>query len=326
MTSIKKYRVDENQILLVMTGFSCNDNCIMCSTKPKSLDFPDRSTKEIISDLINGRKQGYVRIEFTGGEPTIRKDILYLVKKARDLGYRDIGLSTNGRMLSYDKFSKAIYNNGLRRINVSLYGYNSKTHDSITRTPRSFEQTIQGVKNFSKYSDVSITINTVVFKLNYNILSKIAKFVLSLGIKYWNLLDLIPDGYAKINYKYLSVDSLIDLSRNLNKLSNIIPLFSSVTFFDFPLCLFSQNFRRIPNVSFISAQGRIEITKQIGYKPKRFSVVKKSQVNDIHKRRLKVCNQCKFRNSCGGIWKDYIKIHGGDEIKVLASKNKCLQA
>ena len=320
-----KQKIDRNQILLVMTGFSCNDNCIMCSTKPKSKDFPDRPTEEIIDDVIKGRKKGYVRIEFTGGEPTIRKDILYLVKKAKELGYQDIGLSTNGRMLSYKNFCQEIYDKGVKRVNVSLYGYDSKTHNAITRTPGSFKQTVQGIKNFLNYPDTIVTVNTVVFKMNYKYLDRIAKFVLSLGIKFWNPLDLIPDGYAQKNYKYLSVDSLTELSERLNDLEGVVSSFDSVTFFDFPLCLFSQEFRNISNVSFVSARGRIEITNQIGYHPKRFNVTKESKVIDIHKKRLDICKKCRFYNSCGGVWKEYLKIHGGNEIGILASKNKCLQ-
>ena len=78
------------RVWLIMTGFSCNNNCVMCSTKPKAKFNPDRSTKDILKDLRKGKNQGYKRVEFTGGEPTIRTDILRLIKKAKDLDYNKI--------------------------------------------------------------------------------------------------------------------------------------------------------------------------------------------------------------------------------------------
>ena len=51
-----------------MTGFSCNSNCIICSTKPKAEFYPDRSTEQIIEDLVEGKKKWYDKVEFTGGE------------------------------------------------------------------------------------------------------------------------------------------------------------------------------------------------------------------------------------------------------------------
>jgi len=323
--STKQQKSLEGQVFLIMTGFSCNNNCIMCTTTPKSKNYPDRSTKDIVNDIDKGSQQGYDRVEFTGGEPTIRKDILYLIDYAKSVGYADIGLSTNGRMLSYDNFCKKAFNDGLNRVNISLYGYNNETHDAITRMPGSFMQTTQGVKNILRYPEMIVTINTVIFKLNYTYLNELGRFINSLGVKYWNPLDLIPDGYAKKNYKHLAVDSLTQLSDNFSNLIETMRLFDAVTFFDFSLCLFSSEIRNLPNTHFISAQGRIETANQVGYHPKRFNITGKSKIyTDIHKKRLGICKKCKFYNACGGVWKDYLNAYGGDEIKTLMKKNSCI--
>ncbi|GAI50981.1 unnamed protein product, partial [marine sediment metagenome] len=172
-----------------------------------------------------------------GGEPTIREDILELVKRAKDLGYRDIGLSTNGRMLSYNDFAKKLIKSGVRRINFSLYGPGAELHNAITRTPKSFQQTIQGIKNVQKLSNTNVIVNTVVSQLNYQKLAQIGKLLSSLKIKFFNILDLIPDGYAKNFYETLVV-KMDDLSSALNNLEAILDKFNLITFFDFPLCLF----------------------------------------------------------------------------------------
>ena len=314
---------NSNQVFLTMLGFSCNNNCIMCTTKPKERDYKDRDTKEILDDLKKGINQGFRKVEFTGGEPTIRRDILDLIKYAKDLGYKDIALSTNGRMLSYNNFTEELIKSGVRRVNFSLYGHNAKLHDAITRTPQSFKQTIQGIKNVQKFSEVTIIVNTVISRLNYQYLTEIGNFLLSLRINFFNILDLIPDGYAKDFYKTLVV-KMNDLSVALNGLGDILDKFNLITFFDFPLCLFKPEIRDNPHATFITAEGRKSTAKQVGYKPRRFEKEKGDIYTDVHKKRIAICTRCKFYKECGGVWKDHLDLYSDKEIIVLAQRNQCL--
>lgn len=311
-----------NQVFLVMLGFSCNNNCIMCTTKPKEKYYQDRTTREILEDLKKGMNQGFKKVEFTGGEPTIREDIFRLIKYAKDLGYKEIALSTNGRMLSYNDFTEKLIKNGVNRINFSIYGHNSKLHNAITRTPKSFEQTIQGIKNVQEFSEMIIIVNTVVSRLNYRSLSDIGEFLLSLKIKFFNILDLIPDGYAKDFYKTLVV-KMNDLSDALNNLETILDEFNLITFFDFPPCLFKPKIRNSSHTAFITAAGRDRTFKQVGYEPKRLEK-ERDIYKDIHKKRIKICKNCKLYKECGGIWKDYLDLYGQEEVINLAQKHQVI--
>ncbi len=295
----------------------------MCTTKPKGKKYDDRNTEEVIKDLERGIKQGFKRVEFTGGEPTIREDILELVKRAKDLGYGDIGLSTNGRMLSYNDFAKKIIKSGVRRINFSLYGPRAELHNAITRTPKSFQQTIQGIKNVQKLPNTNVIVNTVVSQLNYQQLTQIGELLSSLEIKFFNILDLIPDGYAKDFYKTLVVKTN-DLSFALNNLSNILDKFNLITFFDFPLCFFKPELRDDSRTTFITAEGRKTSAQQVGYRPRRFEKEKGNIYLDIHKERIEICQRCRFFKECGGVWQDYLNLYGPKEIIALAQKHKCL--
>ena len=319
-----KQKIRSEKIWLVMTGFSCNNNCIMCSTKPKTQTYLDRPTEEIINDLKEGKKKNYLRTEFTGGEPTIRPDILDLLKVAKELGYKEIALSTNARMLSYNSFCQKAVKNGLNRITFSLNAPDSQLGNAICRTPGAFEQTLQGIRNILKYPSVTLSANTVLFQLNYQCLGSIGKFIHNLDISAWNILDLIPDGYAKDFYQKLSV-KMTDLSSTLNSLKDIIKGFQVVSFFDFPLCLFTPKLRENSQTNFITAQRRIEIEKQVGYKPKRFKRFPDNFYQDIHKERITICQSCKFSQSCGGIWKDYLNLYGKQEVEYLAKKHNCLK-
>ncbi len=322
-TEVKSKKALSNQVFLIMTGFVCNNNCLICSVKPKGLHYKPRKTEEIIADMERGRKLQYEEVEFTGGEPTIRPDILYLIKTAKDLGYKKITISTNGAMLSYDNFCQKIIENGLNSVTFTLNAHNSQLGDAVCRTPGAFDQTVQGIKNVLEYPSIEVSVNTVVFQLNYKYLRQIGEFIRDLGIKFWHILDLIPDGYAKKFYKILAVNPS-NLSNSFSNLNKVIEKFSLVIFFDFPLCLFSPQILKNSKVNFITAQSKMETIKQTGYKPKRFEKSADDFYEDIHKRRIKICQNCKFNKSCGGIWKDELDLYGKKEIEYLAKKYECL--
>jgi MoaA/NifB/PqqE/SkfB family radical SAM enzyme len=311
-----------NKLLLVLTGFSCNNNCVVCSVRTKKPFYPDRSYEELLKEMKRGRKNGFNEIEFTGGEPTVRKDIIQLVNQAKNLGYRKIAFSTNGRLFSYPEFCQEIISAGLNKITFSLLGPEGKIHEAITRTPGSFEQIIKGIKNAQQFSGIHINISSVICRLNYRNLKKFGKFVQFLGIKHWYLLDLIPDGNAQIFYDSLAV-RLPKLSRELNSLIDIADDFQEFGFFDFPFCLFKPELRAKTNACFVNAKRRMDTAKQVGYNPKRISVNEKGIYSDIYREEIDVCKKCKFYRECGGIWREYLKLYGSNEVSNLAKKHNC---
>ena len=92
--------------LVVTTGFSCNNKCLMCSVDEKQCAFPNRTYNDIESDLKIGRLDGFTEVELTGGEPTIRKDILENIQK--DLYDRALErrIQKTKSVDSYDEFKK----------------------------------------------------------------------------------------------------------------------------------------------------------------------------------------------------------------------------
>lgn len=315
---------NQDKTLILVTGFACNNNCVMCSLESFKQRKTNRTTKELILEIEKGKKEGFKRIEFTGGEPGIRKDIFQLIKYAKGLGFKEIGMSTNGRIFYYPGFCQKFVEADLNRVNISLYGHTSKLHNAITRTPQAFEQTVQGIKNLQKYSFVALELSIVVLKINFPYLKQIGSFVLrTLGIQRWAVIDLIPDGNALPLYNSLSV-RLIDLSRELSDLIQILPRSAHINFFDFPLCLFPASVRNLECASFVVARERDQIAEQRGYYPTR---IKKNgdRYTDKHKVRVPICNNCIFSFRCGGVWRKYIDLYGEDEINTLAEAHNVVK-
>ncbi len=312
------------QNLLVLTGFSCNNNCLMCSVRDRGSFYADRKYEAVVDDLKKGRENGFDWVEFTGGEPTIRRDIIDLVKKAKELGYKKIAVSTNGRIFSYFGFCEKIIRAGLNKITFSVLGPNKKVHEALTRTPGSFEEIITGIKNVQKFLGVHINVSSVISRLNYKPIVSFGRFIQSLGIKHWYLLDLIPDSNAKKFYKHLVV-RLPELSREMNSLKKISSNFKEFGFFDFPLCIFKPELISLKNICLVNAKARLDTTQQVGYDPKRIEVNKEGIYCDVYRQNVDICLRCIYYKDCGGVWREYINYFGDSEIKKIALKNNCLK-
>jgi cyclic pyranopterin phosphate synthase len=313
----------KRKTLIVLTGFSCNNKCIMCSIEKQQCAFPNRSFSDIEADIKIGSISGYKEIEFTGGEPTIRKDIIDIIACANKFGYEKISLSTNGRIFSYsekcDKFIEA----GLNKVTISLLGPDAETHNAITRTPNSFSESVEGIKNLQKQKNFQVNVSSVVSSMNYEKLIELGKLILSWGIKNWYLLDLIPEGEAEKHYAQLAVTQN-ELSKKLNELNTLADKFGELGFFDFTYCLFSPQMRDNKKINFVNTQARGETTSQVGYDPQRLKMSNNGLYQDELRRQVEICRRCRFNNLCGGVWHKYLDKFGEEETNQLAQKNDCL--
>ena len=123
----------------------CNLRCTYCM--PEDVVFMDRSellTFEEITRFVEvAVPLGIDKIRLTGGEPLMRRDMPRLVAMlSRVAGIRDIGLTTNGLLLADQ--AQALYDAGLRRINISLDTLNPERFRQIARRD-GLEKVIAGI-------------------------------------------------------------------------------------------------------------------------------------------------------------------------------------
>ena len=113
----------------------CNQKCMYCSPKGVFTKLPRQdvlSFEEIYEFTKIAVSSGVTKLKLTGGEPLVRKDILYLVELLGSIqGIKDLGMTTNGLLLK--KFSKQLKNAGLQRINISLDTLSADKYNLITK-------------------------------------------------------------------------------------------------------------------------------------------------------------------------------------------------
>ncbi len=112
----------------------CNLRCTYCM--PEEVVFLDKGAlltfEEITRFVEVAAPLGIDKIRLTGGEPLLRRDLPRLVRMICAVpGIKDVGLTTNGILLAQQ--ASALYDAGLRRINVSLDCLDADRFRQITR-------------------------------------------------------------------------------------------------------------------------------------------------------------------------------------------------
>jgi cyclic pyranopterin phosphate synthase len=87
---------------------------------------------EIIKLVEVGASLGVRKIRLTGGEPTIRRNVVDLVRRMAAVpGIKDLAMTTNGIVL--DKLAQPLADAGLNRVNISIDTLDAAKFKRITR-------------------------------------------------------------------------------------------------------------------------------------------------------------------------------------------------
>jgi len=143
----------------------CDFRCTYCMSE--DMDFlpkKDVLSLEELDRLCNTFIDlGVKKLRITGGEPLVRKNIMQLFSnlgKKLGQGLEELTLTTNGSQL--DRYAKDLFDNGVRRINVSLDSLEKKKFKKITRIG-DLDKVINGIM-VAKKAGLKIKINTVALK------------------------------------------------------------------------------------------------------------------------------------------------------------------
>jgi MoaA/NifB/PqqE/SkfB family radical SAM enzyme len=183
----------------------CNNNCLFCLDKDAQ-NGTMISITEIKEKLLDGRKKEISQVVLSGGEATVHPDFLEIIKMAKDAGYQYIQVITNGRMFAYRNFLESAVKAGLDEVTFSMHGHNEKLHDTLTQINGSFQQAISGLMNALSVEGLIVNIDVVINKQNYKHLADIIKYFFDLGVREFDLLQIIPSGRAWENKDDLFYD------------------------------------------------------------------------------------------------------------------------
>ena len=177
----------------VRIGFDCNNNCRFCS-QANDRSLGNKSLDDAKQDLGQARKSSD-RLVLAGGEVTIRPDFLEILKFAKDIGFANIRIESNGRMFSSLELCRRTISAGATEFGLALHGYCPEQHDFLTRAPGSFVQTVDGIRNL-KSLGACVCSKTVVSKPNYEDIPRIADLLVKRQVDALQLVFVRPVGGA----------------------------------------------------------------------------------------------------------------------------------
>ncbi|MEM5781763.1 MAG: radical SAM protein [Candidatus Aenigmatarchaeota archaeon] len=300
------------QRLDLKVGFQCNNRCLFCIQGDKRYFVKDKTDREV-RIILKKYASTYEGVVFTGGEPTIRKELIGWIKYASQLGYKTIQIQSNGRMFSYLEYCKKLIAAGANEFSPALHGSTSKIHDSLTRVNGSFKQTVQGIINLKKLNQYVLT-NTVVTKVNYKDLPRIAQLLVNLQVD-------------QFQFAFMHINNLITQNKLL--IDDIVPRYKDVMpYLKRGLDIGIKNGRTVmaEAVPYCFMKGYEKYVAE-QYIPSASVIDGDLIINQYEEYRKNLgkikgpkCQSCKFYKKCEGPWKEYPEIFGWEEFKPVLNK------
>ena len=203
------HRVDVMVSAMTKNGhWNCNQKCLHCyAAGQDEAETKELTTAEWIEAIDKIKAIGIPQITFTGGEPTMRNDLVELIDHAQWFVTR---LNTNGIRLTPDLCEKLV-NASLDSVQITLYSNNEEIHNKLVGAKMHY-RTVEGIKNALK-AGLSVSINTPLCTENRDYVSTL-KFLKELGVMYVTCSGLIVTGNAKKDDSIstqLSEDEIYDI-------------------------------------------------------------------------------------------------------------------
>ena len=144
----------------------CDFRCVYCMAE--NMTFVPKAELLTLEELdrLAGVfvELGVKRIRLTGGEPLVRRNLMWLVEQlgrhVREGRLRELTLTTNGSQL--ERFAADLYRFGVRRVNVSLDTLDAAKFEAITRWGK-FGKVMAGIEA-ARAAGLAIKINCVALK------------------------------------------------------------------------------------------------------------------------------------------------------------------
>lgn len=114
----------------------CNLTCPICFANAAAAGYVYEPTKEQVTAMLKNLRANdpvpATALQFSGGEPTIRKDLPELVRKAKEVGFRHVEINTNGVRLSQSvEYCKELKAAGVSTVYLQFDGLKPEVYKFI---------------------------------------------------------------------------------------------------------------------------------------------------------------------------------------------------
>ena len=292
-------------LLDVVIDYDCNLKCDYC-TITDQMRLRGLGAPAIAKEIDQAAQAGTTALSFTGGEPTIRNDLLPLIRRARDRGFTDIKIQTNGLLFAHPANVEMAIEAGVTRVHVSVHGHDGagpEKYERITEGPEgTHAMMLQAIDNLVQ-SPLHFEVDLIMMQSTYETLPEAVVELASRGVTHFNLwLVSLTDKNAANPQSLVRIEALRPFMTQCFEYARAHDL--TVRSFHVPRCLLpgyedhvshpgaGMDVRVItPDSSFQLSASRLSG----GHKPER-------------------CGECKWDAKCPGLRTDYVDKFGDEAI------------
>lgn len=201
---------------------ACNLDCKYCFAEAKY--YPPQckdpvhhelSTEEVLKIIDNIAEAGTEIVMFAGGEPTLREDLVEIVRYTSR--YMNVAMNTNGFLMDLN-LCRELAKAGMSQVKVSVDGL-IENHD-WNRGEGSFQKTLEAMKNCVRVGIPKVMLIMTLSQLNYHQLSTMVELAMDIGVDF-TMVEFLPLGKAKEHKEWaLSRDQIEQAQRYLVEAQN----------------------------------------------------------------------------------------------------------
>lgn len=226
-------------LVAIVISSNCNLRCQICNFWKKKNDSGEMAKEEYQELFRDLKDYGVEKLQFTGGEPLLRRDFFEIVKSAKESGLGVILLS-NGTLLSEENVLKII--ELVDEVYISLDAPNAFLQDKIRGVEGAFEKTVKGIKLLSEArrgpdKKPRITVTSIISPLNLHEPQEMLDLARKLGVDkiIYNPASSV-DGYTSLNNHFSAnpdtmnkycemIDKMLSLTNGSNRLLKLNPFY-----------------------------------------------------------------------------------------------------
>ena len=158
----------------------CNLRCPVCFANAAAAGYLYEPTQEeirqMLKNLRNLKPNPCPAIQYAGGEPTVRKDIVKLIEMAKEEGFSHVQIATNGlRLAKRENLAKELKAAGLNTVYLSFEGVTSEPYIK-NKGKDLLDIKLQAIENCRKASLGVVLVPTLIKGVNDQQVGEIIKF------------------------------------------------------------------------------------------------------------------------------------------------------
>lgn len=305
----------------IQLGHLCNNRCVFCVSGQLTSQGRARAipAEPVIRELDAARARGATRITFLGGEPTVQKSFPAVLRHATTLGFDEIVIFTNGVMTPRAGFLDTILPLGDFTWRFSIQGATESHHDAVTKRKGSFARIIQSMQ-LLRESGQRITANMCITTDNVESLPYYPDLVAEHGIQQLHLDQIRPADAGERDDAHLAA-IMPRYGQQAPYLRAMLEGFTArlgpdydVNVGNLPYCVLPAWSHRIHH----DGQRTWTVAATSDGLTEAFD---KYAVKRADKSHPAACGGCLFRDRCNGLFEDYQRLFGVDEVRAVTAED-----